>query len=1123
EHGFFLYDLENAPKRFKTEADEYIKVNRLYHGIILASGEFAFATLSGGVVILGPRGQVREIISKDSGLPSTTVYYLFQDGDQNLWLAQDMGITKIEYGSPFRIYDQQTGPEGMCLSLTRHREELYAGTNKGLFRLSAGGFKRLPTAKMYYWDLYSQNETLLAATSIGVLQVTDAGTRKIYGGKAFVIRQSATDQNRLWVGRKKSILSLYLRETGYKKEHVHDVGAEIRTLTETHGGIWLGTKAGGLIRVELTNPANGNDMIITHCGEKDGLPTGEINVFTVAGHVVFASIKKGLFRFDKEANRFVPDLTFGDRFAAAPDGKGRGVFRILENADKSILLHSKMRNMLAVPNGTGGYTIHEYPFSRLIKDQVNHFYPDPASDVVWFACNSGLTAYHKNVLPNRRRNFCTLLRRVTSDGVARFAGMGAAVGPSTLKPPPLILSYAQRKNIRFDFTATFFEAENKNRFQWQLEGRDKTWATVTDTPFKEYSNLGAGPYTFRVRAQNIYGDLGREAAFSFTIRPPWYGTWWAWGCYIILIVFFIHRVVRWRSGKLEREKKRLERIVSQRTGEIDTKNRQLEDQTGRLKEQARKLQEMDNLKSRFFANISHRFRTPLTLIMGPLERMLADQRSREEKEQITMMQRNSRQLLTSINHLLDLSRFADGKMELHAVERDVVPFLRGIFATFQVPAGGRGIEFDFTAQPERIPLWFDAPRLEEACSNLLGNAVKFTPPGGTVSFGVQIVADEEGEACRITVDDSGPGITRQQLPHIFDRFYTHHAPGSPNGQGTGIGLALTRELVNLHHGRIDVHSTEGEGTRFSIYFPVGNAHLSQEERNTETQAHTPDYDIAAQTAQEAGQTEATENAGPPASPDRTDNAPIILVVEDNTDMRRFIRGALESEYSVHEAVDGKDGIGKAQKLIPDLIVSDVMMPNIDGFQLCSQLKQDIRTSHIPIILLTAKASEAGMVEGLETGADDYITKPFSTKILKTRIRNLIDLRRMLQEGIRRRMLLQPAEIKVSSMDEEFLRDLRKAIERHLGDEGFNVEGLSEKLFMNRATVYRKITALTGETPTAFIRSYRLQRGAQLLRDNFGTVSQVAMEVGFTNISYFAKCFKEKFHQSPSEFQVSRTK
>jgi len=636
--------------------------------------------------------------------------------------------------------------------------------------------------------------------------------------------------------------------------------------------------------------------------------------------------------------------------------------------------------------------------------------------------------------------------------------------------------------------------------------------------------------------------------------------------FIIQAIYFLYRL---RIRGLKARQAELSRLVALRTRDlqernlelekarqtlehskelIEAKNLQLESQTVQLKEQSEKLKEMDRVKSRFFTNISHEFRTPLTLIMGPLEQMLSGSRDPMEKRNLNLMLRNSQRLLGLINQLLELSRLESGKANLRTSRRNVIPFLKGITANFEPLANTRELDLSFHAAEEDITLYVDTGKLEQVMANLLINAFKFTPAGGKITVEARRVAGTDeafpGGNLQISVSDTGSGIPRERLIHIFDRFYQADSTYENRRQGTGVGLALVKELVHLHHGKIDVSSHEGKGTEFIISLPLGEGHLQPGEIIEAVDRVAPGEDkepaagmkpgtpaaVDLQAAELADITqleetvdEADTGIAAGAAPGNGPLPPgkeIILVVEDNPGVRGYIRGELEPGYTVIEAADGPGGIAKAMEIIPDLVISDIMMPGCDGYELCRTLKKDIKTSHIPIILLTAKASEESIVQGLETGADDYITKPFNTKILAARIRNLIELRRQLQLNIHREMTLRPVEIAVSGIDKEFLKKLKEVINKNLADSEFNVEGLARKLYMARSTVYRKVLALTGEVPTEFIKSCRLKRGAELLKANFGTVLEVALEVGFGSANYFTKCFKEKFHCLPSSYQAS---
>ncbi len=588
--------------------------------------------------------------------------------------------------------------------------------------------------------------------------------------------------------------------------------------------------------------------------------------------------------------------------------------------------------------------------------------------------------------------------------------------------------------------------------------------------------------------------------------------------------------------------------------DLDELNKSLEQ---KVADRTKQLEEMDKIKSRFFANISHEFRTPLTLIMGPLEQRLSESTDQRQIEEMRMMLRNSHRLLNLINQLLDLSKLESGRMQLQAAQQDIIPFLKGLVGSFESLTEQKELELSFQAQQEKSSLYFDAEKFEKVIVNLISNAVKFTPAGGEITVTAAERPAEEnypGGYLEIKVSDTGVGIAGEELAYVFDRFYQAGKSTDRQRRGTGIGLALAKELVELHHGEIAVHSREGEGSKFIIRLLLGVDHLQPDEMVVEPQAAFGGEGIEGEirneqqtsSAKEAAlRREAAKRSPTHVGPAKTfvdfedetqvqeekesgaeeiekeeQEKNLILIVEDNPDVRKYIRGPLEPHYRVMEAADGKEGIEKAREIIPDLIVSDVMMPKADGYELSDTLKKDVKTSHIPIILLTAKASDESKLQGLQTGADDYITKPFNTQILLTRIKNLIDLRRGLQEKIQRELVLQPTEIAVSSVDQEFIKELKEAIEKNMSEEDFGVDKLAKALYMSRATVNRKIRAITGESTNRFIQSYRLKRAAQLLKENFGNVIEVSFEVGFSSSAYFAKCFKEKFLQAPHAFQAA---
>ena len=1110
ENGFYIYDgIKAVP--FPTQADDYLKEKHLYYGIRLTSGDFALATRLGGLVIMDPRGRIKDIFDKTYGLQDDNVRYVFEDSQENLWLGLDIGISKIEYAAPFSCYDDRSGLSGQVLSAARHHGDLYVGTTNALYSLTPTGpdtFHPVPKMSSGCWSLLSAGNSVLAATFNGVFQIENDIIRRIIANRSYVLSRSIKKPSRIWVGTDAGLISLS-RENGNNRDQwtrefeFENINLEVNTIVEDNAGnLWLGTGTQGVLNVRFSDGGTIDNPVVTRYDTSNGLPAGEINVFMAAGHVMFASPTQGVFRFDEEKKAFVPDLTLGTEFA---DGT-RGVFRIAEDKNNNIWFHSNARNYKAIPRDRT-YVFINSPL-RIPIFQVNAVLPEDNGDIVWLGGRDGLIRYDTRINKDARYDFITLIRKVSVQGNPVFDGYGRGTKP--LFP---VFNFEDRRNFYFECAAPFFKSESKNEYQYFLEGFENGWSDWSTEARKSYLEIAPGTYRFRVRAKNVYGDIAREDVFQFKILLPWYRSWWAFLIYTLAFFSISFLVVKWRRSRaLEQEKQRLEQIVRQRAREILEKNRQLE-------EQAEKLKEMDHVKSRFFANISHEFRTPLTLIMGPLEQMLSDSNDQKQYKKLHLMLRNSQRLLGLINQLLELSKFESGKVKLQASPQNIVPFIKGVAASFEILAAQRDLELAFHAGDEEMIVSMDPGKMEEVLSNILINAVKFTPAGGKVTITAKTEpAKETGfphGSVVISISDTRPGIPPEQLAHIFDRFYQSDATFEHHRKGSGIGLAIAKELVELHNGTIRAHSTEGEGTEFIIRLPGVPA---------DDKGVPIDYmsalPVDVQAEMENGGDESVADAAVQNNEPGASEKDIILVVEDNADVRDYIRGSVEDDYSVVEAGDGEEGIQRALDIIPDIIISDIMMPKADGYELCRRLKKDVRTSHIPIILLTAKASEENIVAGLETGADDYVTKPFSTKILCARIKNLIDLRRQLQMNLNREMTLQPVKTAVSEIDREFLEDLKAALHKNIADPEFNVEELSKKLYMSRATLYRKIHALSGESPTEFLRSYRLKRAAELLKRNYGSVLEVAFAVGFSSAAYFTKCFKEKFHRLPSSFQAT---
>jgi signal transduction histidine kinase/DNA-binding response OmpR family regulator/ligand-binding sensor domain-containing protein len=657
------------------------------------------------------------------------------------------------------------------------------------------------------------------------------------------------------------------------------------------------------------------------------------------------------------------------------------------------------------------------------------------------------------------------------------------------------LSYPQN-TLEFEFAAIDIDAPHLVRYRYQLEGLEKDWVTPNDRRFVRYASLPPGDYVFHVKAVSLLGTwLDQEITLGFGIAPPWWRTSWAYSIYALLIVSVLFAGYRLRLRQVYlRQQAEMQRF------------------------QADHLAEVDKLKSRFFANISHEFRTPLTLILGPIRQAIERPDDPNLLQKLHLVEDNTQKLHGLVNQLLDFSRVESGTMKLQVSRSDVVQFLRRVVMSFESWAESKKIDLEFQSEADLLEGFFDGDKLEKIINNLMSNALKFTPVGGRIEVHLSpspprpLTKLHEGERARggegvtITVSDTGAGIAPEHLPHVFDRFY--RVDETHTTEGTGIGLALTRELVDLHHGTITVESTSGKGSVFTVTFPIGQSAY----KPNEISESAPEMEKR----QHAEAATSSEQPKPLPFAPPAEGKPIVLIVEDNPDLRAYIREYLEADYAVQEAGNGKDGFDRATEIVPDIVISDVMMPEMDGMELCRALKQDVRTSHVPVILLTARAGSDNKIEGLEIGADDYVTKPFDSKELVARVRNLIEQRRQLRKKFSAGVVLKPGEVAVTSIDDEFLKKAMDIVEKNIGNEDFQIDDLARGVCLSRTNLNRKLHALTNLAPVEFVRHIRLQRAHDLLEKEASSIAEISYKVGFASPAYFSTCFHERFGYPPSE-------
>ncbi len=524
-----------------------------------------------------------------------------------------------------------------------------------------------------------------------------------------------------------------------------------------------------------------------------------------------------------------------------------------------------------------------------------------------------------------------------------------------------------------------------------------------------------------------------------------------------------------------------------------------------------RLKELDDTKTRLYTNISHEFRTPLTIILGIAEQMETDIKKRTY-EGFQMIKRNGENLLHLINQMLDLSKIESKALPVNILRGEIIGYLSYIFQSFKSLADNKNIRLTIRTDIEQLQMDFDPQKIMQILSNLVSNAIKYTMEGGSIEMTIERQQVNTKDELTIKVKDNGVGISADKLSHIFDRFYQVDNPITGKSKGTGIGLALTKELVSILNGKIEVQSTESLGTEFTIVLPITTHSIIKHEVDLEQLASDLSLfksDILNEPVNENKKQIVSKNK------------PALIIVEDNQDVARYIETLLSPDYTVYKADNGKKGFDLITEIVPDIVISDVMMPVMNGFELCERVKTDERTSHIPVILLTAMASDASKLDGLETGADAYLVKPFNSQELIIRAAKLIEQRRKLRERFSRDITISPNEISVTSADERFLNRTMEIIEKHMSDSDFGVSLLCKEVGMSHSHLLRKIQALTNQSPVELIRSVRLKRAASMLKQKYGNVSEIAYETGFNSPAYFSDCFQKQFGVTPSEYNKQK--
>ncbi|MEN2283756.1 two-component regulator propeller domain-containing protein [Algoriphagus sp. SE2] len=1079
---------------------DYLKLesNQFENSMILdlwmdKNGSIWVASYGQGVFLIDfDKKQIQNFIYSKQNPHS--IYYndilcLFEDYTGTIWMGSDgAGLSFFDpFLEKFNFFLNQQLPEDINIDVIRsiyvdNNGKIWAGTSgKGLTSYDPN----TKTWKTYQAATNTQNtirsDRVMSLMGIdhqlwigyqdGGLSILDqeSGIWRHYDEYSNPTLPSNTvwkifkdDKNRVWLCTRNDGLIQFDPLQGVLKQFIHEAGNpksvpdnNIRTIIQSgENEFWLGTENHGIAKLNLNNQSfnryqkereNSNSLNNNSIKSLYLAPDEKLWIGTNGSGISILDLKTEKFEFITSEDGLSNDVIYG----ILPDDKGdlwlssnKGITQIKESDSNFTITNYSNYDGLATEFNTGAYFRH--PSGTLYFGSLEGLYWFDAEDI--------------SFNPVRPKTAITHLRVFDKD-------------------LPLIEHQDLNSNqntLTFQIASLVFSSPEKNQFEYFLEGYDNSWINSGPLNVARYTNLPPGDYTFFTRSSNYDGIWSDETVeYSFSILPPWYWSWTAKLIYVILLILGIWWIINYFKWKWKMQ------YVLQ------------------LKEaESQRLLEIDQFKNNFFTNISHEFRTPLTLIMGTVQRLFQESENPVFKSQLNLIKQNSSRLLNLVDQLLEASKIKTGRLNLKIQKGNMSLLLQTITMNFFYAASEKGMKLT-TQIPLLSEIWFDADKVEKIIGNLLQNAIKY----GKTDTEIKLEAIRAGNHVIFKVrNTSSRKYSQHEKEHLFDKFYK----ADQNSEGFGIGLPMIKDLVELHQGSIQLNLDKPELFQVEITLPIDKHFFSPE-------------DVWENNTEEIREENISSNTQP------NEKSPLILIVEDNDDLRKFLLDNLGSYFNLIEAKNGKEGVFLALKKIPDLIISDVMMPEMDGIELCHSLKTDEKTSHIPIILLTAKSEEEHMLQGLREGADDYMIKPFSIQKLLVRIEKLIELRKNLQIRYSGKPEISPSEIAITSTDERFLQKVQQIVDSDLMDSNFSVNDFSKKLGMSRMQLHRKLTALTGLSTSAFIRDQRLRKSLQELEKSDETVSEIAYSVGFSSPSYFIKCFKETYEMTPTEYQQNKQK
>ncbi|MEM9530510.1 MAG: ATP-binding protein [Pseudomonadota bacterium] len=1045
-----------------------------YRGVKLSDGSLLLSTINSGVFHFDREGQLQRWVNREAGLPVNPTTGIAVDHEGGVWLAQDSAISRVDLLGPAQVFDadlEVTGPR----ALIEYEGELLLGGLMGVAVLRAGGgavdrAQSLNAPIQESFDLHGTADGVLVSGHQGVqlMRFDYAGLSTPFAEKlldhsyAYTLTPSRF-RDAVYVELDAGMGVLTRDADGWRGSGpLAEIGGRIGPVAEADDGtVWAGSGDGQFHRLTW----DGDALIWRETlGAEAGVPPGNAHVFRIGGRLIFGTTD-GAYRLSENDRQFALDPGFDH----TPLGENRDIFRLEDLGNGRLLgvLGGVTDLWLGEVSQDARLSWRGPVLKELSTGSTDFFALE--RDQIWLPRLPNLLRVSPDIFAARKTAPSRLnLRRISYPDTGDILLAGSLSDP-TIAPLP-----HRRDALRFEYALASYQAPARTEYRARLVGLDSQFSPWSSETRRDYTNLPGGEYSLEVEARNVQGQVFGSAPLTFTVDPPAYLSRPALAAYLVAVALAL-----WLAGWLGQRRRQAALLARQEELEHEVKAR-----TREVRRQARELRSLNEAQSRFFANVSHEFRTPLTLAKGPLEELAsgrAGSLSEDAQQHVAMALRNTQTLQGLIGQILDMKRLEAGEMPVSITRDNLAPLIREGTVAFVNQAQKLGVNLVTDGISDPVEADYDPGHLQQVIRNLMSNAMKFSPAGGAITVTLTLT---DGHV-HLSVADEGPGISVEDQGRIFERYYQGDQTHASE-PGTGIGLALVKDLVALHRGTISVFSEPGQGARFDVTFPDELPDLRQDPK--------PVVDPEAALPEPGG-----------------DDVPTILLVDDNEELRAFLTMRLSANYRILQAADGQQGLDVAQAETPDVIVSDVMMPVLDGLKMTAQLKSDPETDFIPILLLSAKTTRRDAVTGLEQGADDYLSKPFDTAELAARVAGLITSRRRL------RALAKTEEPPRSA----FLVKAHEVLDERLGDGDFGPREWAEALHMDRTTLYRQLKKETDQAPEDYLREERLKRAAELLRARAGNVSQVAMTVGFNSISYFSRRFKSRFGVSPAGYADSR--